>query len=109
MILQTAAFLSAVGFVLWIVGLLLDYHAISIIGAALFVGVGAMIAANGLFYKAGEERSFSYTNTSNVTVTDNITIDHTYEQVSTPQQLSLGTLLALVGGLMATRTLDMEG
>lgn len=109
MILQTAAFLTAVGFITWVAGILLDYQGIATIGAALVIGVGAMIAANGLSYQSGEVRDYSYINESNTTVQDSAVIRHTYTQVATPQQLSLGMLVMLLGGVQVLRALNPEG
>lgn len=98
MLLQVAAFLTALGFVTWIAGTLLGYHGIGMIGAALLVGVGAMTMTDGLETRTGEVETNTSANTTETTfVTD---------PVETRQTFPLGVLLTFLGGAVGVRSLE---
>lgn len=97
MLWTLAGFLTALGLVLWIVGSVLDYVGIAVIGAALVLGTGAMVTDTGLEYRTGETRI-------NETA-DQTSVQYEFSQTDTPQQLSLGGLWMLVGGLLMIQKL----
>lgn len=97
MLWTVAGLLTAVGFVLWIVGSVFNYVGISMIGAVVIMATGAMIVDGGLEYEAGETHT---TESSEVTE-----IEYNYESVDMPTQLSLGGLVMLAGGLLAIQKL----
>lgn len=92
MLLATAAFLSAFGFLAWVIGWWAGHPEMAIIGAVVVLGVGVMVTTTGLEFRDGETRI--HDNASNTT-----TIQYDYRTVSTPQHLSLGTLIMLLGGV----------
>lgn len=53
-VLTTAAFIVAIGFVAWILGTLFDYAGIAAIGCMFVLGAGAMATAGGVVYASGE-------------------------------------------------------
>ncbi len=86
---------------MWIVGSVSDYLGIAMIGAALVIGTGAMVTETGLEYQTGETR---------INESDNTTVvEKNYENINTPQQLSLGGLWMLFGGLLAIHQLNETG
>lgn len=98
MILTTAAFLSALGFGIWILGWLFGYPEIAVIGGIVVFGLGFMITTQGLQYESGEietELGDGEVETESV-----------YSDVELPTSLSLGTLVMLVGGVGLIRSLD---
>lgn len=96
MILTSAGFLTGFGFILWIAGLILDKPAVGVIGAIFVVGVGANVVDTGLEVKTGEVH--------NNTSASETTISYQYSQVPVPNQLPLGGLWMLVGGVMVLQT-----
>ena len=48
MLLTTAAFLSILGFLAWVLGHVYSYQGIATLGAVLMVGVGAAVMVGGL-------------------------------------------------------------
>ncbi|MGZ0745732.1 hypothetical protein [Haloparvum sp. AD34] len=101
MILTVAAFLTILGFIGWISGELLGYPEIAIIAAVIVLGVGSMVAIDGLQYRDGKVE----TNTS----ADETTIEYQYQSVETIPSLELGALWMLLGGVMALRSLSTAG
>lgn len=97
MLIHVAAFLSTLGFALWVAGTLLEYHGLGMVGAALMVGVGAMTMTDGLEVQTGEV----HTNTS----ADQMEISHTYSPVDTLATFPLGLLVTLAGGVAGVRSL----
>ena len=98
MILPVFVAVSALGLGLWVLGYLLDYTGIAVIGAAVFLGAGASVVLGGLEYQTGEV----HTETSaNETV-----VEQQYESVNTPTQLPLGILTMLTGSLLVVRVLN---
>lgn len=97
MLWTLAGFITGLGLVLWIVGSVLDYVGIAVIGAALVLGTGAMVTDTGIEYKTGETHI-------NETA-DETTIQYDFSETNTPQQLSLGGLWMLVGGLLMIQKL----
>ncbi len=101
MLWMLAGFLTTLGLVMWIVGSVSDYLGIAMIGAALVIGTGAMVTETGLEYQTGETR---------INESDNTTVvEKNYENINTPQQLSLGGLWMLFGGLLAIHQLNETG
>jgi len=93
-----AGFLTALGFVMWIVGSVSEYVGIAMIGAAIIIGTGAMVTDGGLEYQTGETRIEESNNTT--------VIEKEYDRINTPSQLSLGGLWMLFGGLLAIHQLN---
>jgi hypothetical protein len=122
MILTTAAFLSALGFVTFLVGHLYGYQGIATIGAVLIVGLGGGVMVGGLEVESGQERvetantttdgervdvNASKTNISSVSATDaTVTAETTYEPIGTTSSFPLGVVLTLLGGVMTMRALE---
>lgn len=102
MLLATAAFLTAAGFVAWGGGVLLDYPAIAVIGATLVVGVGASIATDGLTRQTGVVETTN--DSTNTTVKD-----FQYTQVEVASSFPLGFLLTLLGGIGVLHPLNGVG
>lgn len=101
MILSVAAALVSLGFIGWILGSIFNYHGIAVIGATIIVGAGAMAMTDGLAYKTGEVEE----------TVDNSTVKTTnqYQQLDTPTNLPLASLITLLGGVMLLRSLDSFG
>lgn len=98
-VLPTAAFLTAFGFVAWILGYVFDHPEFSIIGAILILGVGVLTATGGLERKTGETRvTNSTTNTTDVS--------YTYAKVEPPDHLPLGELIMLLGGVGVLQSIN---
>lgn len=95
MLLILAATFTALGFVGWIVGTLLEMPGVAVISAILVVGVGAGIMTDGLDVRDGHVE----TNT-----TDSQTeVAYTYAEFEPNQQWPLGELWLLLGGIMTLR------
>jgi hypothetical protein len=101
MLATTAALLMGVGFVAFVLGAVFQYQGVAVIGAVLILGVGAVVTVSGVEHRSGEVVT---------TQPDNSTVhDFQYERTETPQNLSLGTLLMLLGGVLALRSLNDIG
>ncbi len=98
MILTAAVFLTALGFVTFVVGNLLGYQEIALIGGVLIFGVGFAVSVDGVSVESGEVK----------TEVDNSTIEveHQYQQMNTPDSLPVGLLVMLVGGTLSLRALN---
>lgn len=101
MLYTLAGFLTLLGFGMWIVGSVNEFVGIAMIGAAIVIGTGAMVADTGLEYKTGETQISESNNTT--------VVQHDYQSINTPQQLSLGGLWMLFGGLLAIHQLNETG
>lgn len=98
MLWTIAGFVTLLGFGMWIVGSVYDYVGVAMIGAVIIIGTGAMVTDSGLEYSTGETQ---------VQESDNRTVIETqYESIDPPQQLSLGGLWMLFGGLLAIQKLN---
>jgi hypothetical protein len=122
MILTTAAFLSALGFVTFLVGHLYSYQGIATIGAVLIVGLGAGVMVGGLEVESGQQRvetantttdgervglTTNATTISSVSETDAmVSVTTTYEPIGTTSSFPLGVVLTLLGGVMTMRALE---
>lgn len=101
MILSTAAFLTLLGFVAWILGTIWNYQGIAAIGAVLIVGVGAAAMIDGLETQTGEQRvEDPEANTTS--------IDYQYSQIGTSTSFPAGMLVTLLGGAMTMRTINPD-
>jgi uncharacterized protein (DUF934 family) len=100
MILTVGAYLTAFGFVAFIIGSLFDMKGVRAAGGVIIFGVGLMISFGGVEYKAGETK----------TQVDNSTteIENTYRQANTPTSLSLSLLVMLLGGALTLRALGEQ-
>lgn len=98
MILTTATFLSALGFIAFLVGHIYNFQGIAAIGAVLIVGVGAGVMVDGLETESGEQRI----------EVDNTTteVQTTYEPIGTTSTFPLGLVLTLLGGAMTARAIE---
>ena len=98
MLLTTAAFLSILGFLAWVLGHVYSYQGIATLGAVLMVGVGAAVMVGGLETAAGEERVQIDANTTAVTTT--------YEPIGTTSSFPTGLVVTLLGGVMTLRAVE---
>lgn len=96
--LTVAVFFSALGFVSMALGWFFDYPTISIVGALMFVALGAVVMDGGLAYRTGE----TWTEQNSYT-TD---VEYQYGQVPTPTEFPLGFVVFLLGALGVLRGLD---
>lgn len=96
MLLQTAVYLTLVGFAAWIVGNVMDYQGIAAVGGTIVVVVGASVLTGGLERKVGEIES---TNADNETV-----VDFQYEPADLADQNKTGVLMMLLGAVMLLRS-----
>lgn len=97
MILSTAAFLSALGTAMWLIGQLNNYQGIATIGAILMVGVGAAAMVDGIQTESGEiETELS---------DGSVEIETQYTDIGTTTSFPLGMLLTLLGGTMTARAI----
>ena len=101
MILQTASILTTLGFATWLIGLLLEYRGVAVIGATIIVGIGAVVIDDGLQERAGEVERTTANNTTE--------IDYQYREVETPMNLNLGTIITLLGGVLALHGINDAG
>lgn len=101
MLWTLAGFITGLGLVLWIVGSVLDYVGIAMIGAVLILGTGAIVADSGIEYKIGETRINETADTTE--------IQYDFSEQNTPEQLSLGGLWMLAGGLLMLQKLGETG
>lgn len=99
MLLSTAAFLTAAGFIAWAGGQTAGYPAIAVIGAILVLGVGASVADGGL------ERQSGVIERENTTANETIK-EYQFEQAQLSDQLPLGFLLTLLGGVGTLHALN---
>lgn len=98
MLWTIAGFVTLLGFGMWIVGSVFDYVGVAMIGAVIIIGAGAMVTDSGLEYSTGETQ---------IQESDNRTVvEENYQSIETPQQLSLGGLWMLFGGLLAIQKLN---
>lgn len=100
MILTVAALLFLGGMALFVLGNVMGYHGIAVIGGVIVFGVGVMALGDGLEVESGEVQ----TSTNNTTV-----VETQYSPVNTPQHLSLGFLVSLAGGVLVLRSLNEMG
>jgi len=98
LLITTAAFLSILGLVTWVLGHTYGYQGIATLGAVLMVGVGAAVMVTGLEVEAGEERVEVDDQTTEVTTT--------YEPIETSNSFPTGLVLTLLGGVMTMRALE---
>lgn len=98
MLITTAAFLSILGLVAWVLGHVYAYQGIATLGAVLMVGVGAGVMVTGLEVEAGEERVEIDSQTTEVTTV--------YEPIETSSSFPTGLVLTLLGGVMTMRALE---
>ena len=119
MLLTTAAFLSILGFLAWVLGHVYSYQGIATLGAVLVVGVGAAVMVGGLETPVGEERvettevnttelTTSDGNVTNVTGAETTTAEVTtvYEPIGTTSSFPTGLVLTLLGGVMTLRAVE---
>jgi len=119
MLLTTAAFLSILGLVAWVLGHVYSYQGIATLGAVLVVGVGAAVMVGGLEIPAGEERIETTTvntteaatadgNVTNVTGSQTTTaeVQTVHEPIGTTSSFPTGLVITLLGGVMTLRAVD---
>lgn len=111
MILLTALALTAVGFAAWIVGSVFGYTEVAVIGAAIILGVGAVILTAGLEIRTGQIEELSYANETgpdgNESLVNNQTdIDYQYQTLSVMEEFQVGLLWLLLGAVLALRPLN---
>lgn len=90
-VITNAAIFIALGLVVWVLAYLTGYKAVGVIGAVLVLGVGLAMLSGGVTYKVGE--------TQTTVDADTTEVSNQYAQVSTPQELSLGFVVSILGGL----------
>jgi len=86
---------------MWLIGLLFEYRGIAVIGATIIVGVGAVVAEDGLQHQTGT--------VEHTVDSDTTEIERQYAEVETPLNLNLGTLIILIGGVLALHGLNDAG
>lgn len=100
MILATAAPIFIAGLVCWLAGIAMDQPEIAVIGGVLIVGVGAAIMTDGLEYRDGRIEEVDGSTT---------TVEPQYSTVPLPQNLPLGVLVTLLGGIMTITSINRFG
>jgi hypothetical protein len=101
MIVTTLALLLALGFAAFVLGNVLGYQGIAMIGAVLIVGAGAAVADGGIETKSGVTVETTSANTTVET--------YQYQTSETPVNLPFGGLVMLLGGVLALRSIDTGG
>lgn len=105
MLLTVFAMLAGLGVALWLLGYVQEMPGVAAIGAIIVIGAGATVVLGGLEVEAGQQVAKQYTTINNTTVNNATTVETQYRSVSTPQQLQLGSLVTVVGGLLFMRGL----
>jgi hypothetical protein len=95
MILQTAGFFVALGFLAFIGGYMFNRPEIAMIGAVIVIGVGGTAMVDGLEVKTGEYKVA--TNTTNGT---NTTIEYQYAPVETQSDFPVDFIILVLGTVM---------
>jgi len=103
MLLTVFAMLAGLGLAVWLLGYFQEMPGVAAIGAIIVIGAGATVVLGGLEVEAGQEIAKQYATINNTTVNNATTVETQYRQVSTPQQLQLGGLVTVVGGLLFMR------
>lgn len=98
MILTIAGYLSALGFLAWILGSFFDYTGVAVIGGVIVVGIGAAAMTDGLQHETGQIETNVSENETEVTTQ--------YDDVETPANFPLGPVIMILGAMMVIRALD---
>lgn len=116
MLFQVAAGLVVLGLVVWLIGMLLEYPGVAVIGGVVLIIAGSGVALTNLEVRTGETRQFSYQleNSGNDYVKNETRITQTYSTTSLGDLLNvgmlaplgLGGLLMLLGGVLTAHALD---
>lgn len=101
MILTTAAFLTTVGLVAFVLGHSYGYQGIAVIGAILIVGVGAGAMVDGIETQTGERQIDVDNSTTEV--------ERVYEPIGVSTSFPVGLVVLLLGGAMAGQALNPDG
>lgn len=104
-ILNTFLGLSALGFVLWLIGYWFEFTELTALGAIMVVAAGAMVSLGGLEVQSGETIEKDYQNESGTWVNNQTQVTYEYRPVDEPRQIQLGGLTMLAGGLLFSRGL----
>jgi len=110
-LLITATFLIAIGFLTWTIGEVFAYRGIGVIGGTIVLLVGSAIALTDLQIRAGVDREFAYQTINNSTVVASSSADPQYEGTDVGAalgatviaSLGIGGLLMLLGGVLISR------
>jgi len=98
MILTSAVVLTALGLVVWLVGIFGNYQGLAAVGAILVVGVGAVVLSDGLERQSGEiERTINSSTTETIPQTTPIQL---------LPQTPTGAIWMLMGALLLFRGLN---
>lgn len=100
-VITNAAIFITLGLVVWALAYVTNYKAVGVIGAILVLGVGLAMLSGGVSYKVGETETTIDSNTT--------AVQNDYEQVSTPEELSLGFVVSTLGGLCVLHALNDIG
>ncbi|WP_211693308.1 hypothetical protein [Natronomonas halophila] len=93
-----AATFTALGFIGWLVGMLLEMPGVAMLGAILVVGVGGMVMSDGLQVRDGQiERNVS---------ADETEIEYTYSDFQPMDRWPVGELWLIFGGILTLRSLS---
>ncbi|WP_049970769.1 hypothetical protein [Haladaptatus cibarius] len=101
MLFNVVAGLVVLGLAVWLIGQLLRYKGVAMIGAAIIIIAGSAIALTGVEIRTGETRSYSYSEFNGTAVRDNATVSYDYQTRTLAQILNIGVLGSLgLGGLV---------
>jgi len=100
MLLTPALAISALGLLIWAVGLRMGFKGIAVIGAVLVVGVGATVLTTGLQHEAGKTEEQINSSTTTISVQT--------EPVQLISSFDAGLVLSLLGGAMTLQGLSFE-
>ena len=109
MLLSVFAALTTLGLALWLLGYLQEMPGVAAVGSIIVIGAGATVVLGSLEVEAGQEIAKQYATINNTTVNNATSVQTQYRSVSTPQQLQLGGLITVVGGLLFLRGLGDPG
>lgn len=101
MIWYIIAVLAAFGLTIWLIGELLDYTGVSVIGGTILIIAGSLVALTGLEIRTGEVRAYEYGVVNNTTVRTDASVSYSYQTTALAQLMNLGALGSLgFGGLI---------
>lgn len=99
MILQTAALLTAIGFIAFAAGHMTGHPGVSMIGAIIIIGLGASMMTTGLEAQTGQ-----FEEVVNTTDGQNVTVEHEYSPVEISTSFPFDAVTMLLGAVMLIRS-----
>jgi glucan phosphoethanolaminetransferase (alkaline phosphatase superfamily) len=112
MLLTSFLALIAVGLIFWILGQYFTYTGIAVVGAVLVIAAGATVMVTQLSVVVGQDITRDHTVVDNETVENTTSVEQVTRPIETQTQFaalnsfSIGALVTIVGGLLATRHLE---